>query len=158
MPVYSILLVNRSNTLFYDQCFTDDTSVINGELRYPLSSLALTMGSTLASTFTGRVQEISPDAERETGFTLIEGHDYSIHAFRTPTRNTILAVTDPGTTDLKYLFLEIQQLLVDHVVMDPLYATDASGAPQPVSASKFPLFAEGVRAAVMRVNAGGGAR
>ena len=149
MPVYHIMFVNRSNSLIFDHSFNDSDNAIHRSFRDKGSDDAIRMASYLSG-FNARVKEISPNHEEETGLQLIEGHDQNLHCYRTATHNTIVAISDPRTNDLRHLFNALHRAFVEHVVNHPNFSTDHSGAAMTVKSSDFPVFTNAVCSAVER--------
>lgn len=149
MPVYLVMFVNRSNSLIFDHSFNESDGSVHPNFRTKGSDDAIRMASYLSG-FTARVKEISPNHEAETGLQLIEGHDHNLHCFRSATHNTIVAISDPRTNDLRMLFSVLHNAFVEHVVMHPSYVTDHSGAAMTVKSSDFSVFTAAVCQAVER--------
>ena len=149
MTVYHIMFVNRSSTLLFDHSFNEADGRVHKGFREKGSNEAIRIASYLAG-FTARVKEISPHHEAETGLQIIEGHDHNVHCYRTATQNTIVAISDPRTTDLRLLFQSLHNSFVEHVVMHPAFVTDHSGAAMTVKSSDFPVFTAAVCQAVDR--------
>jgi len=148
MPVYHVMFVNRSNSLICDYSFNDDGSM-NKAFRDKGSDVVIALSSHLSG-FSARVKEISPNFEAETGLSLLEGYDHNLHCFNTATHNTIVAITDPRTVDVRLLFQALHAAFVEHVVMHPSFTTDESGAAMTVKSTDFPKFTEAVNQAVER--------
>ena len=149
MPVFHIMFVNRSNTLIFDHSFNDSEGVIHRSFRSRGSDDAICMASYLSG-FTARMKEISPSHESETGLQIIEGFAHNVHCYRTATHNTIVAISDSRTTDLRFMFQALHTAFVEHVVNHPSFVTDHSGAAMTVKASDFHVFTAAVCQAVER--------
>jgi hypothetical protein len=150
MPVYCIMFVNRSNSLIFDHSFNETPGGgIHPNFHQKGSDDAIRMASYMSS-FSARVKEISPNHEAETGLQIIEGEDHNLHCFRSATHNTIVAISDPRTNDLRQLFSVLHTAFVEHVVMHPCYVTDHSGAAMTVKSTDFPVFTHAVCQAVER--------
>ena len=121
MTIFNIYIFNRvGNCVYYHEWsrrkkaknLEDEQQLLFGMLRH-LTTLAKNIAP-------------KPGVEEEEGFTHFKTTAYKLHYFHSPSKWRIVLNTDPTYGDLRPALRTIYELIVDHVVLSPLYEPNES--------------------------------